>query len=165
MSLQISDLKSKHWPIVRDIYAQGIATNNATFELQPPNWIEWNESHMACCRFVVAENNIIHGWAALSSVSTRCVYEGVAEVSVYVAADSQGKGLGTMLLRALIESSERARIWTLQAGIFPENRASINLHLKLGFRLVGRREKIGRMDGRWRDVFLLERRSQAPHLN
>jgi len=148
------------WDEVRRIYGEGIATGNATFETEVPSWEAWDRAHRADCRWVVREGSRLLGWAALSPVSGRCVYAGVAEVSVYVAAAARGRGVGRVLLAALIESSERQGIWTLQAGIFPENEASIRLHQSLGFQEVGRRERIGALAGTWRDVALLERRSR-----
>lgn len=158
----IETIQECDWPQVREIYIEGIQTGNATFEQDAPSWERWTAGHLAECRWVArGEDRIPLGWAALSPVSSRCVYAGVAEVSVYVAAGCRGQGVGSALLSALIASSEQAGIWTLQAGIFPENAASIALHQKAGFRLVGRRERIGQMGGRWRDVLLLERRSQV----
>ena len=147
------------WDEVRAIYMEGIATGDATFETEAPAWDRWDATHRKGERFVAREGGAILGWAALSAVSDRCVYGGVAEVSVYVAASARGKGVGSALLRQLIEASEGANVWTLQAGIFPENRASVVLHERLGFRQVGRRERLGKMNGVWRDVLLLERRS------
>ena len=153
-------MQSEDWSAVRAIYLEGIATGNATFETDVPEWSEWDSAHLPFCRLVARDGGGIVGWAALSSVSRRAVYAGVAEVSVYVAGSQRGKGLGGLLLRRLIEESEIEAIWTLQAGIFPENAASIELHKKFGFREVGRREKIGQLNGVWRDVVLLERRSK-----
>jgi L-amino acid N-acyltransferase YncA len=147
------------WPRVREIYLEGIATGNATFELTAPAWEEWDAGHLKRTRLVARDGDGVVGWAALSPVSGRCVYGGVAEVSVYVASDGRGKGIGRSLLDALIYASEQNGIWTLQAGIFPENEASIRLHLNCGFREVGRRARIGKMNGVWRDTVLLERRS------
>lgn len=149
------------WPEVRRIYAEGIATGNATFETETPSWSAWDAAHRRDCRLVVRDGAGLLGWAAVTPVSGRCVYEGVADLSLYVATASRGRGVGRLLLRALIDESERQGIWTLQAGIFPENEASLRLHRGLGFRDVGRRERIGRMGGVWRDVMLLERRSAA----
>jgi L-amino acid N-acyltransferase YncA len=157
--IAIAPLTSSHWESVRAIYLEGIATGNATFQQSAPQWEEWSESHLQSCRLVALDNGEILGWAALSPVSGRCVYSGVAEVSVYVAQSARAKGIGTALLTALIAESEAAGIWTLQAGIFPENTASIALHTKAGFRIVGTRERLGAMNGRWHDVTLLERRS------
>jgi len=147
------------WDRVRQIYLEGIATGNATFEKDAPTWEKWDASHRRDCRLVARRGGEVVGWAALSPVSSRCVYAGVAEVSVYISAGARRRGVGRLLLSALIEHSESAAIWTLQAGIFPENSASIELHKRLGFRVLGVREKIGSMNGRWRDVVLMERRS------
>ena len=155
----IEPMRPEHWPSVEDIYRQGIATKNATFEIDSPGWDAWDGKHHRHSRLVARDGQEILGWAALTSVSTRRVYEGVAEVSVYVAEAARGRGVGKALLQALIEQSEQNGIWTLQAGIFPENTASIALHKSLGFREVGRREKLGQLQGKWRDVILLERRS------
>jgi L-amino acid N-acyltransferase YncA len=146
------------WGAVRAIYLEGIATGNATFATSAPEWEEWDSKHLPTCRLVVRSGDVL-GWVALSPVSQRAVYRGVAEVSVYVAERARGKGIGAVLLRALIRDSEREGIWTLQAGIFPENEASVRLHERAGFRIVGVREKVGSMGGRWRDVILMERRS------
>lgn len=152
----------KDWMEVRRIYAEGIDTQNATFETELPTWEKWDAGHRLDCRFiakVAGTSGELLGWAALSPVSSRNVYRGVAEVSVYVAAEARGRGVGTSLLKALIEESEAAGIWTLQAGIFPENAPSISLHKSCGFREVGVRQKIGKLGERWRDTILLERRS------
>ncbi|GAB2475556.1 phosphinothricin N-acetyltransferase [Hymenobacter qilianensis] len=156
----LSTLTAAHWPSVEAIYKQGIATGNATFETQSPSWETWNAGHLAHSRLVAtdADGNVL-GWAALSPVSGRCVYGGVAEVSVYVADAARGQGVGRQLLGALIAESERNGIWTLQASIFPENTVSIRLHETHGFRMMGRRERIGQLAGVWRDTVLLERRS------
>ncbi|MCQ6282881.1 GNAT family N-acetyltransferase [Bacillus sp. EB600] len=148
------------WKQVREIYSEGIATGNATFQKEAPPWKEWDKSHKLECRIVARLEDKILGWAALSPVSSRSVYAGVAEVSIYVSQSSKGKGIGSKLLKALIESSEQNGYWTLQSGIFPENVPSLKLHKKYGFREVGRRERIGQMDGMWRDTILLERRSK-----
>jgi L-amino acid N-acyltransferase YncA len=158
---RIEVMSAEDWPAVEQIYKQGIATQNATFETESPGWESWNAKHHSHSRLVARNHQNIVGWAALSPVSTRRVYAGVAEVSIYVAETARGKGLGKALLGALIEQSEQNGIWTLQAGIFPENVASIALHKSLGFRQVGRREKIGQLHGVWRDVILLERRSST----
>lgn len=147
------------WLSVRAIYLEGIATGNATFETTAPDWPAWDSGHRRDCRLVAQSASKVVGWAALSPVSKRRVYEGVAEVSVYVAAAVRGQGVGKALLIALIEESERCGVWTLQAGIFPENVSSIRVHELCGFRKVGTRERLGRMGERWRDVVLLERRS------
>ena len=149
-----------HWPEARAIYEAGLATGHATFQTAAPAWAEWNREHLPHSRLVAAnEAGRVLGWAALSPVSGRCVYGGVGEVSVYVAPAARGQGLGRQLLAALVAASETQGMWTLQAGIFPENAASLRLHLASGFREVGRREKIGQLGGIWRDTLLLERRS------
>lgn len=157
----VERMKDEDWEAVRSIYQEGIAAGNATFETETPEWEIWNNSHLHSCRFVARKEGQVVGWAALSPVSTRCVYAGVAEVSIYVAASVRGKGVGKALFCALIEESERQGIWTLQAGIFPENETSIGLHKACGFREVGHRERIGQMKGVWRDVILMERRSKV----
>lgn len=143
---------------VLGIYEEGIATGDATFESQVPTWASWDSSHLSAHRFV-AETDRVVGWVAASAVSSRCVYAGVIESSVYVAADARGQRVGSELLDALVESTEQAGIWTIQTGIFPENRSSIHIHEKAGFRTVGIHEKLGQMNGVWRDVVLMERRS------
>jgi len=160
MMMRIEPLQPQDWPAVRDIYAQGIATGNATFETQVPEWDVWDANHLPYCRFVAREGDRVIGWAALSPVSRRAVYAGVAEVSVYVATAARGRGVGKALLRALIAAAEDAGIWTLQGSIFSENIASLALHQACGFRVVGRRERIGQINGVWRDTILVERRSQ-----
>ena len=156
----IQPLTEAHWPAVRAIYEQGIATGNATFETQAPMWAAWDTNHLPHSRLVaLADNGAVLGWAALSPVSGRCVYGGVAEISVYIAAHARGRGIGRQLLAALIAESEAHGIWTLQAGTFEENTASIQLHTQAGFRLVGYRERIGRHHGVWRNTVQLERRS------
>jgi len=157
--MQIENLLPEHWPSVKTIYEEGIATGNATFQTTAPEWEEWDAGHLKKSRLVAVEEGNILGWAALTPVSGRCVYAGVAEVSVYVAAAARGKGIGKKLLQALIGSSEKNNLWTLQAGIFPENESSIKIHEDCGFRIVGKREKIGKMKDTWRDTLLLERRS------
>jgi L-amino acid N-acyltransferase YncA len=155
-------LTESDWPDVRRIYLEGIASGDATFETRAPEWEEWDAARHSCCRLVAEENGTVLGFAAVSAVSTRPVYAGVAEVMIYVAEDARGRGIGTDLLRALVKATEKAGIWTLTAGIFPENEASIRAHERVGFRRVGRRERIGRFhDGRWRDTVLLERRSDV----
>jgi L-amino acid N-acyltransferase YncA len=160
----IKPMAQEHWPDVLRIYREGIATGNATFETEAPFWEKWDSSHLAKCRLIAQQESKVLGWAALSPVSSRCVYAGVAEVSVYVSETARGKGVGKSLLSALIESSENSGLWTLQAGIFPENVPSIAVHKSLGFREVGRRERIGKMGDTWRDVTLLERRSHKAGL-
>lgn len=158
-NMEIDAMRAADWPEVRAIYLEGIATGNATFQKTVPEWEEWDAGHLAGCRLVARGEGQVAGWAALSGVSARVVYAGVAEVSVYVAARARGQGVGRMLLGALVAESERLGVWTLQAGIFPENQASRALHEWAGFRVVGVRERLGCMDGRWRDVVLMERRS------
>jgi L-amino acid N-acyltransferase YncA len=154
-------MEAHHWNEVKRIYEEGIATRNATFEHSAPTWDDWDASHLKCCRFVAMENEMVAGWAALSPVSERCVYAGVADISIYVAEQFRGKKIGSRLLGQLIEESEKEGFWTLQAGIFPENKASIALHKKNGFILIGLRQKIGKMDNVWRDTLLLEKRSKT----
>jgi len=167
MALILTSMVATDWPQVAAIYAEGIETGHATFASRPPaTWKEWRQNKITACSLVARENHEILGWAALSPISNRAVYAGVAEVSVYVGANARGKGVGSLLLQELIRTSEANGIWTLQAGIFPENQASLSLHLKHGFRQVGIREKMGKMEfgalqGCWRDVVLLERRSKV----
>jgi L-amino acid N-acyltransferase YncA len=158
--MEIIPLLPEHWPAVKTIYEQGIATGHATFQTSAPGWDEWDATHLKHSRLVAIQNDQVAGWAALTPVSGRCVYVGVAEVSVYVDPASRGQGLGEQLLQALISESEKNGLWTLQAGIFPENIPSLRIHEKTGFRQVGVREKIGQMNGIWRDTILLERRSK-----
>ena len=148
------------WPTVARIYREGIDTGNATFETDVPDWPAWDAAHLESCRLVVEAGDEVVAWAALSPVSRRHVYRGVAEHSVYVSPQVRGKGVGRELLSALITDSEDAGIWTLQTAIFPENEASIALHTAVGFRIVGTRERVGSHHGRWRDVVLMERRSR-----
>lgn len=157
--LEIAPMREAHWNAVREIYRQGIETGNATFERAVPEWADWDERHLPTTRLVARVDGEVLGWAALSRVSARHVYRGVAEVSIYIAETARGRGIGAVLLQALVSASEKDDIWTLQAGIFPENAASIRLHERTGFRIVGRRERLGCLDGRWRDVVLMERRS------
>ena len=157
--MQIISLLPTHWEAVKQIYEEGISTGNATFQTTAPTWEEWDATHSVKPRLIVIENDEISGWAAITPVSGRCVYAGVGEVSVYVSAASRGKGIGKNLLQALIEESEKENFWTLQAGIFPENISSLAIHEACGFRVIGTRERIGKMNGAWRDTVLLERRS------
>lgn len=161
MTITIDAMTPADWPQVEAIYREGIATGMATFETTTPAWDAWNAAHLPDCRLVARDADRVLGWAALTPVSGRCVYAGVAEVSVYVAAAARGQGVGTALLVALVEASERAGLWTLQAGIFRENTASISLHARCGFREVGVRERLGQLNGAWKDVMLLERRSRV----
>jgi L-amino acid N-acyltransferase YncA len=155
----IMPLLPNNWQQVKSIYESGIAKGMATFETKAPEWEQWNNSHLTFARLVAMENNKVIGWAALSPVSNRCVYGGVAEVSVYIAPEQRGKGVGKKLLQQLITESEANGIWTLQAGIFAENTASAKLHESVGFRLVGYREKIGQLGTEWKNNILMERRS------
>jgi phosphinothricin acetyltransferase len=152
-------MRPEDWPSVCRIYLEGIASRNATFETEAPSWERWDANHHRFARLIIEVNNQVKGWAALSAVSARHVYSGVAEVSVYVSSDARGNGFGKTLLAGLIEQSEKNDIWTLQASIFPENTASIELHRKFGFREVGRRERIAKLHNVWRDTVLFERRS------
>ncbi|HZQ64039.1 MAG TPA: GNAT family N-acetyltransferase [Gaiellaceae bacterium] len=147
------------WPLVAAIYAEGIATGNATFDAEPPSWAEWDASHLPDPRLASELGGEVVGWAALAPTSRRACYRGVAEVSVYVAAQARGRGVGSALLRSLVRQAEQAGIWTIQASIFPENVASVELHRRCGFRVVGLRERIARLDGAWRDTVLMERRA------
>ncbi|HEV8162931.1 MAG TPA: GNAT family N-acetyltransferase [Actinomycetota bacterium] len=157
--MEIQPLRPADWPAVRAIYQAGIATGDATFETAAPTWEAWDAAHLPGHRLKATDGDRVLGWAALAPVSDRRAYAGVAEDSIYVAPQAQGRGVGRALLDALVASAERAGIWTVQTGIFPENRASVRLHQACGFRVVGVRERIGRLHGRWRDVLLLERRS------
>lgn len=159
--MEIIPLEIVHWPKVKSIYEEGISTGTATLETVSPDWEKWNQEHLPHSRFVMTEDNQVVGWAALTPVSGRCVYAGVAEVSVYISTDVRGRGIGKLLLDELIRSSEKQNIWTLQAGIMAQNTASIRLHEKCGFRIVGFREKIGKLNNQWKDIYLLERRSKT----
>jgi L-amino acid N-acyltransferase YncA len=164
MNLITDNMRPGDWEQVRSIYLEGISTGNSTFEAEAPDWDKWDSAHLSEHRLVIRAGNRVLAWAALSPVSGRSVYSGVAEVSLYVAEGKRGKGIGSTLLEVLIDSSEKAGIWTLQGGIFPENKASLAMVKKHGFREIGRREKLGKMThgnlaGTWRDVILVERRS------
>lgn len=156
--MSVRPLVRDDWPAVREIYKQGIATGDATFETEAPDWSAWDRAHSL--RLVAEQGGEVLGWAALSPVSERCVYEGVAEDSIYVSSAAQGRGVGRLLLDELVRRAEADGIWTVQTGIFPENRASLELHKRCGFRVVGVRERLGKHDGVWRDVVFLERRSK-----
>ncbi|MCK0179818.1 N-acetyltransferase family protein [Flavobacteriaceae bacterium S0862] len=159
MKLKIRKFKNQDWALVSKIYAEGITTGIATFETKVPSFEVWNDKFIKKCRLIAEINDQVIGFAVLSKVSKRKVYNGVAEVTVYIAQDERGKGFGKRLLEALVYNSEKEGFWTLQAGIFSANKASIELHKKCGFRVVGVREKIGKRDGKWHDNHFLERRS------
>jgi L-amino acid N-acyltransferase YncA len=161
LSATLRPMNERDWPRVLEIYREGIATGNATLETSLPSYERWDSSHLAACRIVAVAGDDIVGWAALSPVSGRCVYGGVAEVSVYVASTARGAGIGRRLLERLVVESEEAGFWTLQAGILAENVASRALHASCGFREVGVRERLGQLNGVWRDIVLLERRSDC----
>ncbi|MET1258178.1 N-acetyltransferase family protein [Flagellimonas sp. DF-77] len=158
----IREMKAADWDEVAEIYKAGIATGCATFETKVPSFADWDAAHIDSCRLVAEHNDGLWGWAALSPVSSRCVYGGVAEVSVYITPEARGKGVGKTLMHQLIAASEAQGYWTLQSGIFPENEASIKLHEKVGFRFLGKRERVGKThEGIWKDNLLFERRSQT----
>jgi phosphinothricin acetyltransferase len=158
-TMNIEKLTEKHWPEVRAIYESGLATGMANFSHNIPDWDGWDKTHVKNCRLVATENGVILGWAALTAIADNSVFAGVAEVSIYVAEGSRGKGIGKKLLSKLIELSEVNNFWTLESRIFAENLASIKIHEENGFRIIGSRERIGRLNGIWRDTLLLERRS------
>jgi len=151
-------LRKKHYPQVSKIYAQGLATGIATFEIEVPTWENWDKKFLKKCRFIVLIGSEVVAWCALNPVSNRTVYRGVAEDTIYVAQQHRGKGIGKLLLKYLVAESENEGFWSLQAAIFPQNEASIQLHLDCGFRTIGMREKISQRDGKWFDNILLERR-------
>lgn len=159
--VNIDQMRASDWEEVRAIYLEGIRSGHSTFETGAPSWEKWAEEHLQIARLVMRDGETVLGWAALSPVSKRNVYRGVAEVTVYVSENTQGQGIGRALLESLIDESEKNGIWTLQASIFPENIASVQLHLRCGFREVGRRERIAMLNGVWRDTLLFERRSQS----
>lgn len=165
--VRVVPLTEAHWPAVREIYALGIATGESTLEPEPPDWDRFDAGKLADHRYVALDDaGTVLGWVAVSPTSERAVYAGVVEVSVYVHPDAHGRGVGRTLLAALLDSADRGGLWTVQAGVFPENTASVALHTSAGFRVVGRRERLGRMThgpraGTWRDVLLLERRRAA----
>ncbi|PIB29314.1 phosphinothricin acetyltransferase [Maribacter sp. 4U21] len=157
----IKPMDQGHWDVVSEIYKEGIDTGIATFETQVPTYKDWDKAHLKSCRIVALDKTTVIGWAALSPVSGRCVYGGVGEVSVYISRTSRGTGVGKLLMKHLIYESEKEGLWTLQSGIFPENKASIKLHEKVGFRYIGKRERVGRTSqGTWKDNLLFERRSK-----
>jgi L-amino acid N-acyltransferase YncA len=157
--VEVRAMTTEDWPAVEAIYAEGIATGHATFETTTPSWDEFDRGRHRDHRFVAVEDGDVLGWAALSPTSSRPCYAGVAEHSVYVASAARGRGVGRVLMEALLESADAGGIWTVQTSIFPENEASLALHERVGFRVVGRRERIAQLDGAWRDTLLLERRS------
>jgi phosphinothricin acetyltransferase len=166
MGYVVDSMRQEDWAAIRSIYLEGIRTGHSTFEADAPDWEKWDCAHLSQHRLVMRALDTVLGWAALRPVSDRCAYSGVAELSLYMAAKYRGQGIGSMLLAALIDSTEKAGIWTLQGGIFPENTASLYLVKKHGFREIGRRERIGFMThgdlaGKWRDVILVERRSKV----
>lgn len=161
MNIRIEKMTTNDWDAVRAIYEEGIATMNATLETNVPDWEKWDAAHIKECRFVAKEDKTVAGWAALTPVSGRCVYAGVAEVSVYIGEFFRGRGIGKLLLSELVKSSEAQGIWTVQAGILKENTASIELHKGCGFKILGVREKLGKLNGVWRDIVLMERRSSV----
>ncbi len=158
--VELRELRPADWPEVAAIHQESIRSANATFETEVPTWLRWDATHFAALRLVAVENGRVIGWAALGPVSERACYAGVAENSVYVLRTAQRRGVGRALLERLIADSEQAGIWTIQTGIFPENEASIRLHERCGFRVVGVRKRLGKLNGEWRDVVLLERRSE-----
>jgi L-amino acid N-acyltransferase YncA len=159
--VEIRAMTATDWPAVEAIYAEGIATRQATFETDTPTWDEFDAGRLREHRFVAVDDGDVIGWAALSPTSPRACYAGVAEHSVYVAEGSRGRGIGRALMTALLARADAEGIWTIQTSVFPDNGASLTLHERLGFRVVGRRERIAQLDGVWRDTILLERRSQV----
>jgi L-amino acid N-acyltransferase YncA len=157
--VRIEPMRPDHGAAVLAIYQAGIATGNASFETQTPDWPTWDTKHLPDHRFVALEKDEVRGWIAASPISDRCVYAGVVEESIYIAPLARGRGIGMRLMETLIASTEAAGIWTLQSGVFPENEASLKLHTRCGFRVIDVRERIGQHDGWWRDVLFLERRS------
>jgi L-amino acid N-acyltransferase YncA len=157
--MEIHPLTKEHWPQVKVIYESGLATGNANFSHQAPDWDNWDSAHVNNCRLVGIKDNKVIGWAALTAISDSCVFAGVAEVSIYIDERWRGKGIGKKLLSEIIKLSEENDFWTLESRIFAENPGSIKIHEENGFRVVGRRERIGRLNGVWRDTLLLERRS------
>jgi phosphinothricin acetyltransferase len=156
--IRIRELRAEDWPAVEAIYAEGIATRNATFETETPTWAEFDAGRLRAHRLVAVDGDRIVGWAAFSPTSSRACYAGVVEHSVYVASEYRGRGIGRTLLEALVHSADTGGIWTIQTSVFPENEASVALHERVGFRVVGRRERIAQLDDVWRDTILLERR-------
>jgi len=162
MNYKIDEMVKTDWQQVSNIYLEGIKTGKATFQTEVPTWENWNSGHLNSCRLVARLGNNVLGWGALSPTSSRCVYSGVAEVSIYIGGENRGQGLGKILLKRLVELSEENGFWTLQSGIIKENISSIKLHEKCGFREIGTREKISKMNnGKWHDVVFMERRSKV----
>jgi L-amino acid N-acyltransferase YncA len=159
--MEIIRMSPDNWLEVKRIYLEGIATGKATFQTDAPSWEDWDKGHIGDCRFVAVKDGKVLGWVALSKVSQRPVYSGVAEVSIYIGKDARGKGVGKILFSKLIEESENKGFWTLQSGIFSDNLESIKLHEKMGFRMIGFREKVGKLHGIWKDNVLMERRSKV----
>lgn len=157
--MKIISIEKNHFTQIANIYRQGLETGHATFETTVPSWEDWDKGKLSHSRLAAVSNDTVVGWAALSAVSDRCVYGGVAELSIYIANDHKGKGIGKALMSKLIEQSEAHGIWTLQSGMFPENEATVALHKSLGFRIIGYREKIGKLRDTWRDTIIMERRS------
>ncbi len=163
MTIELRPLEPDDWPAVRAIYLEGIATGIATFQTEAPDWEAWDAGRLRACRIVATDAGRVVGWAALSPVSSRPCYAGVAEVTLYVGEAARGHGVGRCLMERIVAESEQHGFWTLQSVIFPENEASLTVHARYGFRLVGKRERIAQLNGRWHDVLLLERRSAAAH--
>jgi Sortase and related acyltransferases len=159
--ISFKPMGAEHWPLIKEIYSDGLSTGDASFQQDIPDWEDWNKNHLLHSRILILIDQEIVGWGALSPVSLRSVYRGVAEVSIYIGKSFRGKGLGFQLLKSLVKESEENEIWTLQSSIFPENLASICIHQKNGFRKLGYREKVGRMKGIWRDTIIMERRSKV----
>lgn len=165
LKVDIKNIKLEDFEAVAEIYKMGVVTGIATFETKTPNWEVWDKKYLKHCRLAAWSENKVVGWAALSQVSSRAVYKGVAEVSVYIHTDYKNNGIGTLLLQRLIIESEKEGVWTLQAGIFRENETSVHLHNKLGFREIGYREKVAKRDGKWYDNIIMERRSRIIGIN
>jgi phosphinothricin acetyltransferase len=163
--MEIITIHKDHFPEIAEIYRHGLEMGNATFETSIPKWEDWDKGKLKHSRLAAVINNTVVGWVALSAVSDRCVYGGVAEVSIYISNDHQGKGIGKALMLKLIEESERNGIWTLQSGMFPENEATVALHKAVDFRIIGYREKIGKLGNTWRDTIMMERRSKTIGIN
>lgn len=163
--MEIITIRKDHFPEIAEIYRQGLETGHAKFETNVPTWEDWDKGKLKHSRLVATLDNTVVGWAALSAVSDRCVYGGVAEVSIYISNNHQGKGIGKALMQKLIEESEGNDIWTLQSGMFPENEATVALHENAGFRIIGHREKVGKLGNTWHDTIMMERRSKTIGIN